>query len=307
MRSRPSPARTIRRLRRDLRRSRELRAEHSRHWSLYEDLTNEAYHHAVVCVLGMKRSGNHAVTSWLLENCRRPSLFLNNVRTDLHPNPYLSVERAVYEDETGWTTTVTEKDRAAPEVVRQLVTRENGLGTLVHSHEDPRLDHGSVLRLEEAGRLLGIPGRSDYLLVMRDFYNLAASRLEHPWIRVGTRERETWKTHAEEALGETRRLGRGAVVASYNRWCRDTGHREGLSRLLGLPTHDREPGEVGDYGGGSSFDGTGRSGDELAGRSGERWRGYRRDPEWRRLCGDPRTQRLCRRLFGLSEAERAAG
>jgi hypothetical protein len=123
---------------------------------------------------------------------------------------------------------------------------------LIYNFEDPLID-----QVYEYGRDIGQSGKEFNILVLRDAYNLFASRLAglknfRRQCRVSPVLKTIWKTHAREFLEETSFLN-GKVCLSFNRFVESTDYRRGLALSLGL----REPefsACMTQEGGGSSFD-----------------------------------------------------
>jgi len=146
-------------------------------------------------VVGMSRSGNHAIIDWILAQARGRTCFLNCAEPGT--NPFLSA-RPISEFESPHRVNY-RGFRAAREARGHLSYKD----LLVHSYEDIFL---RGLRRDAAGahrdRRVGRSRRRIDLLIVRDPFNLFASRLAS---RIGHVTLATagriWCQHAREYLG----------------------------------------------------------------------------------------------------------
>ncbi len=207
-------------------------------------------------VVGLMRSGNHAIIEWLMEqHSGHPVCFLNNV---VHGDvdPYLKKVRPVL---SGIDQDI---DR---EALRTLNKR-----LLIYSYEDAvnGLRPGSeflpgVFSADFEANRQKYLGRSEMfidLLVIRDPFNCIASRMKWVESRRGLEEIDidmimyNWKELARRALLLLEDPKPGHVVVKYNRWAKDQDYRRKLSRDLMGKFSDSSMKSVSLFGGGSSFD-----------------------------------------------------
>lgn len=242
-------------------------------------------------VIGMSRSGNHAIIAWILAQAEGRTCFLNC--TEGKTNPFVSCRPL----EDG------RCDRSSPAVRldREAAGEVSPKDLLLFSHEDHFLGHARSERFEQHhDRWVGRSRRRLDLLIVRDPFNVFASRrrsgIEHLSPVVA---RRMWMQHARAA-----RSGRHAARAAlpelvpvlYNRWCRDAGYRRALAERLGLRFDDRARQTVPGCNGGSSFDGTRFDGRAERMAVTQRWRAYAADPDYRTLF-DRRLVDLALALF----------
>lgn len=239
--------------------------------------------------LGMSRSGNHAIADWIFAQARAQKLLLNCAEGKT--NPLLSCRPLA--SGQGW--------RAEPEIDIEA-EREGRFARkalLMHTYEDSWLRHAFSRELEEnRERWLGPSRRRVNLLVLRDPYNLFASRLK---MGCGLRShiaRSMWNQHAREALGETRRLRGESLVVLYNEWVAKRTYRQEIAEFLELDFRDTGIQAVPECGGGSSFDGTRFDGRASAMPTGERWRHFVGVERFNRLF-DSQMIKLTKRLFDM--------
>lgn len=239
-------------------------------------------------VIGMSRSGNHAIIDWVLSQARGRTCFVNCAEPGT--NPFLSA-RPVSEHEPCYRASYADFDLAA-EAAGRLSPKD----LLVHSYEDVFL---RSIRDGAAGsaydRQLGSSGRRIDLLILRDPFNLFASRLAggigHVTLATAGR---IWCQHAREFLGLRRHLRNERVMVSYNAWASSPRYREQLAARLGVEFDDAAAEAVPAAGGGSSFDGTAFAGRAHEMRVFDRWRAYAGDPLYASVFTPP--------LVKLSEA-----
>ena len=244
-----------------------------------------------ICALGMSRSGNHAIADWIFAQARRPKLLLNCAEGKT--NPFFSCRPLA--SGLGW--------RAEPDI--DIVAEREGRfackALLMHTYEDSWLGHAFSRELEEKReQWLGPARRRINLLVLRDPYNLFASRLK---MGCGLRPhiaRKIWKQHAREALGETRRLRGETLVVLYNRWAGERSYRCEIAQALGLNFSDATFERVPECAGGSSFDGLRFSGRASEMPTGKRWMQFVEDGPFKDLF-DRQMIALTERLFGMQK------
>jgi len=225
---------------------------------------------AIWVVAGMRRSGLHAFTDWLMAGLDGPTLLLNNVRLDaLHGDKRCVTFSQGHESST------------------------SDSEHIVVIFEDKRLPS---VRSAPLLRCLGGPtDQRKHLVVIRDPYNLTASRLRrHRTGRRGMPPRSVaslWPRHAQH--------GKQWMPCVYNRWFTGEAYRAELAGSLGLPSCPELPTHVAQAGRGSSFDGLKYDGNARQMQVLDRWRAYADDPEYRRLVSDPRLATLSEKLCGF--------
>ncbi len=254
-------------------------------------------------VIGMSRSGNHAIINWILAQWPGRTCFLNCAEPGW--NPFASA-RPRTPELPGWRALYPGFEIEAEREGR--LTRKD---LLIHSYEDTFL--GPFAKAENEDRhdeWVGGSARRIDLLIVRDARNLFASRLAsgYGWLDDELVAR-VWSQHAREFLGLRRNLRQERLMVSYNDWVTSPDYRRRVAEALGLQFDDRAAHKVPAAAGGSSFDGTAYDG------RAEQMPVLRR---WHRLAGEPRLHRmltpevleLSDRIFGapvpLSELQRAA-
>jgi hypothetical protein len=258
-------------------------------------------------LLGLQRSGNHAVLAWMFQQFDAPVLFFNNV--DHFSDPFLGFHHARLPN------MIEVRRGATPENLRHLEElRRMKKHALIYSYENLKLSRLKNRGLiEDRPRLLGHSAIMRRGLLLRDFFNWIASRarlFEEKGQPQMTKESAgahiaLWIMYAKEFVGETE-FARDVelVPISYNRWIADDQYRAYLLGRLAVPFKDNSNTHVPDVGGGSSFDGGKFSGRPEGMQVGERWR-YLLRPEFSDVLDVIRSRReeiehYNQLIFGLS-------
>lgn len=240
-------------------------------------------------VIGMSRSGNHCIINWILRQVNGRSCFLNCAEGKT--NPFITARPLA----SGAAFKI---NYDGFDIDRERAGLFSDKDYLIHSYEDCFLGYACGDRFEaDHDAFVGRSARRFDVLVLRDPFNLFASRRK---MGVGMPEATAlriWKQHAREFLGVRRYLRHAPLSISYNRWaaCRD--YRRAIADRLGLAFTDDGVDEVARCGGGSSFDGLRFDGRARGMPVSERWRHFAADPGYRRLF-DRETVDLARAIFG---------
>jgi len=229
-----------------------------------------------VRVVGLRRSGNHAVIGWILAQHPGRALFLNEALPGVSPH---RTRQRLWQ----W----------------QRPRQPGAAGLLLYSYEDQSLLAVDFPRTPHRERYAGPARARRDLLLLRDPFNFIASRLR--W-EVDDTERVRaavglWKTYAREFVGDTNVLP-FKVPVSFNAWTSDPAYRARLADRLGIPCTDAGLDRVAPHGGGSSFDGRAFDGRATAMAVHDRWRGFTDDPTFLELTDDAELHELSARAFG---------
>lgn len=201
-------------------------------------------------VFGMRRSGNHAILSWLQRNAPGGrSVFLNNCKPGADP---LQNSRGI--EVNGSHASQSKAKRDMPQV-----TKEAGDGALLLvSYEDTSPAEFGLLRQPSGAFDEAL--FSHNILIYRGFLNWSASLLKKMQGNEGYTLVRRNGIVLRSIDSYIRLLGLvdqaqdlGLVAICYDRWMRSADYRSELLQQLGLPQRDNSLGEVQHYGGGSSF------------------------------------------------------
>jgi len=241
-------------------------------------MLNEMHIEKEIRFIGLQRSGNHAVINWILKQCKSNYLFFN----DVDPVDPLSRSRIVEES-----------------------CNSNEVGCLLYSYEDRLLNVISSAKFYPKVNTYNTKIKKRYdVLVIRDPFNLFASRLKHSAVPTdtslyisGLSTPNLWITYAKEYLNETSYLNNNKVVINYNRWCISESYRREIANALELNFTDSGFHEITKYGQGSSFDKTAFNGNANMMNTDSRWEIYKNDQEYIALFRDKKIIELSNKIF----------
>lgn len=226
-------------------------------------------------VFGMRRSGNHAILSWLQRNAPGGrSVFLNNCKPGTDP---LQNARGIEVNAAHASQNKARRDMAA-------VTGKAGDGALLLvSYEDTSPAEFGLSR--QISGSFDAELFSHNLLIYRSFLNWSASLLKkmqgnegYTLVRRNAILLRTVDSYIRllELVRQSRELG--FVAICYDRWVASESYRSTLLQELGLQQQDNSLGKVQSYGGGSSFQKEAASATEL--QTDRRWTQMRNEPEY---------------------------
>ncbi len=243
-------------------------------------------------VVGMRRTGNHAIISWIEHQLLGKYWHLNNIERGR--NPYRRKADKL--------------KRYHPEYAKMSqVYRRQGNGEFVHrdcllySYEDWSLAQIARGRVERNRALyLGKSAQCLDVLILRDPFNLFASRLKQGFVPTKDQRLsmvEMWLEYAKEFVGESHYLQRNLVCINYNQWFQSQDYRRKLASQIGVPFSDAGLTTVSDIGGGSSFDGTNLDGKARSMDVTNRWRRYAKTPAFQALFESESVWRYSQQIF----------
>ena len=228
-------------------------------------------------VLGIRRSGNHAIINWIQQDLPGLSCFCN----DLIPK---------------------QKPIEAP--IKNSKWNRGKQVSLICSYEDQPVE--SIFNRNNLR-----PNIENYLnlLILRDPYNLFASWIAWQSGR-GDRFRadpnyrskmiNLWKNHAKLYVSHTSQGVKNIFIINYNHWFKSTEYRLALAQNLGLTGSTLSIPTVQNFGGGSSFDGlTYRNTPRMMNVT-ERWRNFTDHPIFKEIKIDEELAELTSKIFDVS-------
>lgn len=242
-------------------------------------------------MVGLRRTGNHAILNWIRSQQPGEIGFLNDVAAGQNPYRYKSENLRRY---------YPEHSKMAAVYRRQSMGEFERRDCLIYSYEDWSLRRIAHKRFERNRALyVGRSGRRFDLLILRDPFNLFASRLKQGfWTTkvAGVSMVDLWLEYAREFLGESDYLGKDSVCVNYNRWFAQADYRRALAARLEIPFSDAGLDKVTGFGGGSSFDGVGVKGRSL--KVNNRWQTFAEDPKFAALFENDDIWTYSERIFG---------
>lgn len=267
----------------------------------------EIIHKKEFRIIGLSRSGNHAVINWIIRQLEGSYCFLNCAEPKF--NPFLTA-RPLNGDGLVYKTNITGFD-LQEEQLGQFRKKDY----LLYNHEDCFL--GPFQKPEhqtQHQKWVGRSGQQRDILILRDPFNLFASRIkagflkEYPTYNNEKRVslailKRIYKQHAREFLG-TKNFLKNKVLVNFNSWSTDPSYREKLAAELGIPYSESAHHEVPEVAGGSSFDGIKFSGAAHKMKLDHRWEHFASDEKYRAMF-DPELIELTRKIFGEIPALKA--
>jgi len=202
-------------------------------------------------IVGLKRTGNHAIINWIAHQQTGEVWKINDVPPNENPHRH-RYEYLQYEHPFG----------SIPQWKLDLCRREaKGEFTkkdcLIYSYEDHALNQIASVSFEKKHDIyLGKTLKRYDLIILRDPFNLLASRFKSGFMEVKVHETvlELWISYAQEYLGETQYLKNKKICVNYNNWFTDINYRKQIASQLKLKFDDSGIDQVSGIGGGSSFD-----------------------------------------------------
>jgi len=240
-------------------------------------------------LIGLSRSGTHAITHWIKQQANGRICFLNCAEGKT--NPFHSA-RPMENGKVYWV------NYDNFDIQRERESRLSEKDFLIYSYEDSFLGHACSDTFEQwHDQWVGASRERLDVLVLRDPFNLFASRLKRPGGMVQPEIAiRIWQQHARQ-WWRVRALKQRPVLIAFNHWLADRDYRRVVARRLGLTFTDAGKDHVPGVFGGSSFDGRAYDGRAHEMRVLERWRWFIDDPRYRSLF-DELTLELSRGIFG---------
>jgi len=246
----------------------------------------------VIRLIGLRRSGNHAIINWILNQHYGLVNFCNDLMPFQYPEDALTKE--------------TRFNQKREDVFEKASYPEQNC--LIYSYEDRPIkvifgDESEKIREQ----MTGGAGISFDGIIIRDPFNQFAS-----WSvwqgNAGNQFREssafrkeitdTWKSYAREALNQTEVLRHNKTVLNFNHWVTDKAYRKKLASHLMLHFTDEGVKSGNVYGKGSSFT-PGETGSQDASTGVlQRWMDVRDSDVFQSVFDDHEIWELSEQLFG---------
>ncbi|MEC4893037.1 MAG: hypothetical protein SAL07_12640 [Oscillatoria sp. PMC 1051.18] len=244
-------------------------------------------------IVGLRRTGNHAIINWLREQATGVVWHLNNVAPLTNPFRYKCENLQDY---------FPQYEQAIARYRSQAKGDFVAKDWLLYSYEDYALEQITKSQFERKHDLyLGKSAIRYDLLILRDPFNLFASRLKNNYLTVSTPPKtlvEMWLDYAQEFVGETNYLTNHKICLNYNRWTIDVDYRQQIAEKLGLKFSDAGIDRVGSWGGGSSFEGQEFDGQATKMDILNRWKHFQADPKYLQLVNNRKLYDYSQRIFG---------
>lgn len=267
---------------------------------MYSEKTTSTIQDNEIRIIGLSRSGNHAIINWIINQLQGRYCFMNCAEPKY--NPYFT-SRPLSEGGNSYLTNILnfdlEKEREGNFTLKDY---------LLYSHEDCFLGAMNNRHFKENRReWVGATAAGKDLLILRDPFNLFASRIKSGLItghytHHGTKPisvltlKRIYKQHAREFLGKKKYL-KNRVLINFNRWTSEKEYRKAIAEKLNISFSDKGFTEVMNVAGGSSFDGTDFCGNANKMDLNNRWKEFASDESYWSFF-DEELVELAREIFG---------
>ncbi|MBX2866041.1 MAG: hypothetical protein KTR27_21015 [Leptolyngbyaceae cyanobacterium MAG.088] len=245
-------------------------------------------------VIGLRRTGNHAVIEWIKAQQPGNIEHVNNVEARSNPYRYKFEHLIDYHPK--------HKKWAYQHYLPLSKGDFRHLDCLICSYEDQTLDSICDPFFERLHDIYVGKSRQRFdLLIVRDPFNLFASRLKSNMIDIKSPRLtavDLWIQYAKEFLGDSQYLKQNKILVNYNQFVTDINYRKKLSLALGLKFSDAGIKRVASLGGGSSFDSQGMDGRGNEMRVLERWQHFEQDTTFRNIFQNPALLHYSKKIFG---------
>lgn len=232
-------------------------------------------------VLGMKRSGHHAIVYWIGHNYPSAMTF-NDCIYDRNNRRLIHRLRPV------------------SQTLAMGNAKKNGKSPIhIFNMEDfnmPNFDKHDFANMT----MLNNYDKVYWILAMRDPYNWIASSFQ---TGAGSKHRiiERIALYKKQALHFD--TDPRFIPVNFNSWVSSIEYRKGLAKLLDMPSHEKGVDEVSPRGGGSSFDKM-----KYAHKAGkmdvlERWRKFEKDEWYLKVINDHALTKIDADHFGIRAKE----
>lgn len=245
---------------------------------------NTVVNHKEIRIVGLRRTGNHAIINWIRKQHCGEVWHLNSVRAGENPYRYLYSHYP--------------RESLRNEALGNFVTKD----CLLYNYEDHDLDLVVNSKFEKKHDLyIGKSSTRYDLIILRDPFNLMASRIKNNYLNVRNpngNPTQLWIEYAREFLGETNYLQNNKICCNYNRWFSDIEYRKEFASKLGLEFTDRGINQVKTEGGGSSFDGEKFDGKATQMDVINRYKLFQDNPIYQQLVNNEELREYSRKIFG---------
>ncbi len=281
------------------------------------------YSQVDIFILGIRRSGNHAISNWLIPHYQGVVRYFNvfSFIEQLRPenNRVQGTTTEIYTNLQGKTfclSSVTVNDTASNKLPNWAINHVKipananlfGCENLTPQHIYEVFDNWYDLKYKKIVEHNGmqITDRRIFIIILRNPFNNIASMMQKPILSPPnnipiSQLPATWIAYAKEYLGETsylKNLG-NFITLNYDLWFSDQNYRKSLSAKLNQPFTDAGLQKVtGQHGGGSSFDGVAFSDKAQQMKVLERWKFFQNDREYLSLLKNEELLALYKRIYG---------
>lgn len=282
-------------------------------------------------VFSIKRSGNHAIISWLASLFNEPVYYFN--QCDLDPFRTQSPPPKIHDDIQYIFKDVNNMFRWNEGDIQSI--RELNKKCLIHSYENKEIDifQDCINNNIDRNYITGNSKNKFDIIILRDFHNFVASTIsiryndvlsshinkfmpenKEKWLKDSSkiwtvgyeralRRVELWKNYAKEFIGQTNYL-ENRLSISFNKWFVDETYRKNIANILGLSYSDITLNYIMKFGHGSSFSNLSKDGEATKLNVLNRWKIFKdNDIYWDIINVNKEVLELSHQIFGRTLEE----
>ncbi len=275
-------------------------------------------------VLGLRRTGNHAIISWILDRQMGSSVHLNDILLQKGLDPYVTLRNRItvcnlpyYRCHDSWTlrrwkslvksilgipesfALQTKDPQVSVDYVRQAKKEY-----FIYSYEDIYPNDERLQDFEGKYEDFIGPSLKRYeILILRDPYNLFASLIRSNMIEASKGNHEIYvdlyKSYAKQFIEQPATNGSlRRIYLNYNRWFLEPEYRIQIAQNLEFNDSGKPYKRVATMGRGSSFDGLKLDNQAQSMKVLERWKEFQDDIFWQTIFKDADLIELSNKIFG---------
>lgn len=270
-------------------------------------------------VYGIRRSGNHAIISWIFQHYQNTVVHLNDVRKH-HIDPYQAFSQVSLKGMNFWKCkprlssymkhkfqkrSLMEFTIVDPAINVEYIRAYEPKDCLIVSYEDYPLNESNLHRYDDDhDEYVGTSDRILNVVILRDAHNLCASLIKAGFMtdRNHAKFTKLFKSYSRIHLGQEPKSSLPLVCINYNQWCIDREYRINVAEQIGFQTTGDPFLKVSHKGGGSSFDKLAASQQpEKLKNTLHRWKALEDNPLYSAIFQDKELIDLSSQVFGSME------
>jgi len=274
-------------------------------------------------VIGMRRSGHHAIVFWVGNHIDGDALYINDVYPHQKAERQFTIpSKVVTSQSTGRSLEPCVINNVDLHVTRDFYAKPCSFSMLKKYTRDIQQDWDCLLLSFEEWHINDIDnnefierhdewyGRSkqiNNILVLRDPFNCLASVLKggHYWPvplkNVVDNFIDLWKNHAKEFIGQTKYLSNLTKI-NFNKWHIHGGYRMTIMERLNIKIDESSFQYIPEFSNGSSFTGYDKQGMASNLRLQDRWRSCQDLIEFKMLKQDKELIDMSYEIFHIDKA-----
>jgi hypothetical protein len=266
-------------------------------------------------IFGIKRSGNHAIINWLLNQIPGKVVFLNNCypagkKLNIYDGigtinckgvnywdfkrKFIFFERNPFQEQT--IISYSREDKR----FNQQKLKKHPKDCVIISFENKDIHQMTTMLNNDHDNLVGSSGDIFSCVIIRDPFNLFASSYKKWGKEYLTQIIPMWKQYANLFIQSQQIPVQKFEFIVYNQWFIDKNYRKTIAEKLEIKFEDTEIDSIANFGGGSSFDGISNNVKAQELKVLTRWQIFQDDEYFRSLFQDTEIIDLSSKIFGVT-------